>query len=64
MNDDVECPYCGIGQDINHDDGYGYEESKTFEQECIHCEKVFEFTTYINFSYDVKKIDIYDDENC
>jgi endogenous inhibitor of DNA gyrase (YacG/DUF329 family) len=51
---DVECPYCGCEQDINHDDGYGYDESQTFEQECPECEKTFAFTTYIHFSYNVK----------
>jgi len=23
---DVECPYCGAEQEINHDDGQGYDE--------------------------------------
>lgn len=26
---DVECPYCGKGLDIDHEDGYGYEEGVT-----------------------------------
>ena len=26
---DVECPYCGAEIEINHDDGYGYEEDET-----------------------------------
>ena len=30
-------------QDINHDDGYGYEEDVTHEQECSNCEKTFVF---------------------
>jgi hypothetical protein len=53
---DVECPYCGHPQNINHDDGYGYDESKTYEQECPECEKAFAYTTWIHFSYDVKPI--------
>ncbi len=54
MND-VECPYCGEGNDINHDDGYGYEENEIHEQECGNCENIFIFTTSICFYYDVQK---------
>jgi hypothetical protein len=32
---DVKCPYCGTEQEINHDDGYGYDEGKYYEQECV-----------------------------
>ena len=52
---DVECPYCGSEQEINHDDGYGYEESTRHEQECRDCEKEFTFTTSIMFLYDAEK---------
>lgn len=55
MYSDVDCPYCGKGQEINHDDGYGYEEDRRYEQACIHCEKSFVFTTSIMFSYGAKK---------
>jgi len=44
---DTKCPYCGEGQDINPDDGYGYDGSETYQQECLHCEKTFTFTTSI-----------------
>lgn len=54
---DVECPYCGEEQEINHDDGYGYEEGRTYEQECADCEKNFAFTTSISFYYDASKAD-------
>jgi len=54
---DVECPYCGEWQEINHDDGYGYDESLIHEQQCRDCENSFAFTTYISFSYDAKKAD-------
>lgn len=50
---EVKCPYCGHEQEINHDDGYGYEEGPTHEQDCVSCERVFEYTTTISFSYDV-----------
>ena len=52
---DVKCPYCGAEQDICHDDGYGYEEGKTYEQECVSCEKIFAYTTEVSFYYSVTK---------
>jgi len=54
---DVECPYCGKWQEINHDDGAGYEEDKTHSQQCGDCEKYFAFTTSILFMYDAEKAD-------
>ena len=48
---DVNCPYCGTDQEINHDDGYGYEEDKDHEQECVKCDKTFRFVTSVMFSY-------------
>ena len=53
---DIECPYCGVMQEICHDDGYGYAEDETFQQECD-CGKIFTFTTSISFYYDAKKAD-------
>ena len=55
MNDDVNCPYCGEGQEINHDDSYGYEEDLTFQQECGKCEKTFTYTTSISFYYNASE---------
>ena len=52
---DVDCPYCGKGQDINHDDEYGYHEDEVFEQECSKCDKVFVYTTTISFYYEAEK---------
>lgn len=57
MSKDVDCPYCGKGQDINHDDGYGYEEDRVHQQECSHCDKTFVFKTFISFDYDADKAD-------
>jgi len=53
--EDVECPYCEKWNEINHDDGYGYEEGETYEQTCDHCGKIFVYTTSIHFYYDAKK---------
>lgn len=57
MYSDFECPHCGAEQEIIHDDGYGYEEDKTFFQECSECEKVVYYETEITFSYEVFKKD-------
>lgn len=56
MND-AECPYCGAGVEINHDDGRGYAEDKCHEQECWKCEKTFVFTAAIHFTYTAAKAD-------
>lgn len=55
--EDVECPYCGKGQEINHDDGYGYTEYEAHEQECADCEKTFVFHTSVHFHYSANKAD-------
>lgn len=52
---DVNCPYCGTGQEINHDDGMGYAEDETHQQECFNCGKTFIFTTSIMYHYYVEK---------
>lgn len=54
---DVECPYCGKDQEINHDDGYGYAEDIKHKQECGHCGKTFVFTTEISFDHEAEKAD-------
>jgi hypothetical protein len=57
MMADVHCPYCDAGNEVNHDDGFGYEEDRRHEMECCECEKNFVFTTYIHFSYTPHKAD-------
>ena len=52
---DIECPYCEKWQEINHDDGYGYAEDQTYEQECSDCGQIFTYTTSISFSYEAYK---------
>ena len=58
---DIECPYCGAEQDINHDDGVGYDESTIHHQECDECNKIFAYTTYVSFSYTVEQADCLND---
>ncbi len=57
MSDDVNCPYCDAPQEINHDDGAGYEEDQRHEQTCRKCDKVFVFTTSIIYNYEAVKAD-------
>jgi len=56
-HEDVSCPYCGTYQDINHDDGYGYEEDVKHEQQCNNCDKYFTYTTSIVYYYEAEKAD-------
>lgn len=60
MND-IECPYCGEEQEINHDDGYGYTEGDIHQQQCSCCDKYFTFTTSISYSYQVYQADCLND---
>ena len=55
MIDGATCPYCGKEQEINHDDGYGYEEDEVYQQECGHCGKTFVYTTGVLFVYSPEK---------
>lgn len=57
MRYDIECPYCGEGQDINHDDGYGYKEDYKHQQLCYDCNRTFVFTTSIHYYYEADKAD-------
>jgi hypothetical protein len=54
---DIECPYCGFEQDVNHDDGYGYDENEKYQQECEKCKKTFIYTTTISFYHEADKAD-------
>lgn len=55
--EDVECPYCDAELEINHDDGFGYDENTLHEMECGECEKNFVFSTSISFYYESFKAD-------
>jgi glutaredoxin len=52
---DIECPYCKEEVEIDHDDGYGYEEGKVFNQECEHCNKTFTYTTSISYCHEAQQ---------
>ena len=51
MND-LQCPYCTAEQEVCHDDGRGYDDAVTHQQECSKCGKIYGFTTSISFWYE------------
>ena len=55
MNDDIVCPYCFREQEINLDDGRGTNENELDEQDCIHCDKTFIYSTSISYLYEARK---------
>ncbi len=63
MMKDVRCPYCTAELNINHDDGYGYDENEIYQQGCGACGRVFTYTTSIIFSYDVATASCLNDES-
>lgn len=54
---DANCPYCNYGQEICHDDGYGFQEDEKYEQHCGNCSKNFVYTPCIEISYDTAQAD-------
>ena len=54
---EVECPYCEQYVELDHDDGYGYEEDEPHQQDCPKCEKTFTYTTFISFNHFAYKAD-------
>lgn len=51
----ANCPYCKEEVEINHDDGYGYDENEIHTQECSKCGKTFAYTTMISIDHDTKQ---------
>jgi len=49
------CPHCQALQEINHNDGYGYEEERRHSQQCYKCLNIFWFETIISISYFIFK---------
>jgi hypothetical protein len=56
MSKDLRCPYCDHAQDVNHDDGMGYDECFN-EMQCSACDRYFTFNTYVLYSYESEKAD-------
>lgn len=42
----VNCPYCGIMQEIDYSSGYGCDEGVEHRKKCTKCRKNFIFETY------------------
>ncbi|PKP01811.1 MAG: hypothetical protein CVU11_14035 [Bacteroidetes bacterium HGW-Bacteroidetes-6] len=57
----LNCPYCGKPQDVNHDDGENYEEDTKHQMECCDCGKSFVFYTTIMYLYEGIKADCLND---
>ena len=55
MFNNAECPYCGHGVEINHDDGYGYKQDETYEDECDHCGNIFVYSVDWSITYYTEK---------
>ena len=54
MND-TNCPYCDAEIDIDHDDGYGFQEDEVYQQECQDCNQVFTYQTSVIYHYSTEK---------
>ena len=52
---EVYCPYCNAKVEINHDDGYGYDEDEIHQQECHSCNNTFVYRTFIIMNYYTEK---------
>lgn len=52
-----KCPYCNCEIEINHDDGYGYNEGEKHQQQCRKCYKYFIFETTIIIDHKLSKAD-------
>jgi len=63
MKTDLECPYCNVELEVNHDDGFGYEEDTDHQMECDECGKSFVFQTSISYHYTSQKADCLNDDN-
>ena len=61
---DLECPYCGEWNEIDHDGGYGYEEDRPHLQGCSSCEKTFVYYTSISYHYEANKADCQNGGEC
>lgn len=60
---DIKCPYCQAENEIDHDDGYGYDEDTLHQQQCCECEKTFGYTTAIHFHYTPRLLPCANGEN-
>lgn len=58
---DVRCPYCKAEIELCHDDGFGVEEDKLYQEDCEICNKRFVYRTYITLNCFTQKADCLND---
>lgn len=58
---DVNCPYCNAELEINHDDGYGYDEDEMHKQQCSNCRNHFAYETTIIINYEAHQAPCFND---
>lgn len=57
MYEEIYCPYCEHGFDLNHDDGKYYDESNWRECECPKCEKNFMVSSSLSWDFEGHQAD-------
>lgn len=58
---EIKCPYCEKNIEIDHDEGYGYEEDVVHQQTCHLCDNTFTYITYIIYHYYPEKAECLND---
>ena len=63
MINDLQCNHCLKWFEVCNDDGAGYDETRTHDQECPHCDETVFFTnalsnTYYNANKEGNRIDV------
>ena len=53
MEEKIKCPHCGNEKDIEPESDYG-EDGKNWTEECSNCEKEYEVTLSISYSWTVE----------
>lgn len=53
----VDCPYCGLVQEVIQDDGHGCEDGALYEEVCDSCEKSFAIYPHISYHFTSRKAD-------
>jgi len=55
--EEIYCPYCERGFDLNHDDGAYYDEEHRTECTCPWCDKKFMVSASLSWDFDAEKAD-------
>jgi DNA-directed RNA polymerase subunit RPC12/RpoP len=57
MEDQVECPYCGLDFEVNTDDGRHYQDGESLEEECPHCDMMVMVSSSVSWYREASKAD-------